>query len=439
MTFVCSRTIVTSVLLLAVAALELLCYGAAFAPRSQLQRFGTQRGSSYNSATALLARKKRRKNSNENDNDRDRILNNLVAKDNSKMREGASFDDQSTTGEPTTRTLSGGPSLIFEMARRMLVWDDELYQGLNDASRDGEEDKLLSTAISNNNVSTNAPRWRPSSLLQRSISNVNPAFRTSSPIMTSAGYAGILRRNSRKKMKPSMWRHTLRVYDKMADLEKITIDGEAKSKKKAIRRKTIHHEAALVAASKLAMWEEAIKIFRSVEEMPQTQIKRAEKAVVGIGDGSIATTFNGTDDDVQTTMITKTASTTVTDNMILSVISACVKGSKVRRIASVISPPVTNTTDSINATSVSVPRRIQRGPMRLLTIEERRRPLDQARDIILSMEVSGDLSFLSICIELCINFTLFARYAYTGKARHTTCCASYQSIGSGLYSSGPAF
>ena len=396
MAFVCSRTIVTSVkLLLAVAALKLLCYGAAFAPRSQLQRFGTQRGSSYNSATALLARKKRRTNSKEIDNDRDRILNNLVAKDNSKMRECASFGDQSTTtGEPTTRTLSGGPSLIFEMARRMLVWDDELYQGLNDASRDGEEDKLLSTAISNNNVSSNAPRWRPSSLLQRSISNVNPAFRTSSPIMTSAGYAGILRRNSRKKMKPSMWRHTLRVYDKMADLEKITIDGEAKSKKKAIRRKTIHHEAALVAASKLAMWEEAIKIFRSVEEMPQTQIKRAEKAVVGIGDGSIATIFNGTDDDVQTTMITKTASTTVTDNMILSVISACVKGSKVRRIASVISPPVTNTTDSINATSVSLPRQIQRGPMMLLTIEERRRPLDQARDIILSMEVSGDLSFL---------------------------------------------
>jgi hypothetical protein len=31
---------------------------------------------------------------------------------------------------------------------------------------------------------------------------------------------------------------------------------------------------------------------------------------------------------------------------------------------------------------------MSRGSMRLLTIEERRRPLDAARDILLSMEVS---------------------------------------------------
>ena len=43
--------------------------------------------------------------------------------------------------------------------------------------------------------------------------------------MTSAGYLGILRRNSRKKNKPSMWKHCLRVYNKMAELESIAGGG----------------------------------------------------------------------------------------------------------------------------------------------------------------------------------------------------------------------
>jgi hypothetical protein len=349
----------------------------------------------------LMAKKRRKRSASSRqesytDDDRDKILNDLIAKDVGARSGGSNLSSREMSpGEPT-RTLSGGPSLIFEMARRMLVWDDELYQGLNDASRDGE-DSLLSTALSDNaNSSMYAPRWRPSPLLQRSISNVNPAFRTSSPIMTSAGYAGILRRNSRKKMKPSMWRHTLRVYDKMADLEKITIDGKAaESKKKAIRRKTVHHEAALVAASKLGMWEEAIKIYRSVEELPPMQTKQS-KAVVGIGDGTTFVTreVNNTDDNADITRNSRRP-VAVTDNMVLSVISACVKGSNVRRTSSIITSPVMNTTITMNATefnsssvvSVSAPRP-KSGVMRLLSLDERRRPLDEARRILLSMEVS---------------------------------------------------
>lgn len=346
-----------------------------------ITRAGTHK-SSYQSAI-LLAKKKRKKSTSKSDSFDDDVDSLSESdRDSAKTYEDVSSEVQSNNSP--TRTLSGGPSLIFEMARRMLVWDDELYQGLNDASNDVYENKVLSNALSNTDgPSISAPRWRPSPLMQKGISNVNPAFRTSSPIMTSAGYAGILRRNSRKKMKPSMWRHALRVYDKMADLEKIKIEGDSQSKQKAIRRKTVHYEAALVAASKLAMWEEAIKIFRSVEEKPQTKIRRVERAVVGIGDGS-PRLLNNTHDE-QLIASVKTTST-VTDNMILSVISACIKGSKVKRTANITPSASANATSLLNATTTQVVR--QRGPTRLLSIEERRRPLDAARSIVFTMEVS---------------------------------------------------
>ena len=330
----------------------------------------------------LMAKKKSKRSSSRasyNDDDRDRILRDLAKRDGDRIiEESDATPGKLSSGEPT-RTLSGGPSLIFSMARRMLVWDDELYQGLNDASRDDEDERaILATALSNDSIT--APRWRPSTVLQKSISNVNPAFRTSSPIMTSAGYAAILRRNSRKKMKPSMWKHSLRVYEKMAQLEKIKIDGKSENKKRAIRRKTVHHEAALVAASKLGMWEEAINIYRNVEELPLMQTRKAPKAVVGIGDGTVAT-------PTKKTNIEKTSA--ITDNMILSVISACVKGSKVKRTVSLITNPAINETSSVNNTKTGT-------MMRLLSIEERRRPLDEVRDILLSIEVSSLLfaSFL---------------------------------------------
>lgn len=342
-------------------------------------------------ALVLDAKKKRKRSSTSKhesfiDDDRDKILSDLIAKDDGKrVRSSSVSSSELTSGEPA-RTLSGGPSLIFEMARRMLVWDDELYQGLNDASPDGDKGKLLSTALSGNaNPSINAPRWRPSPLLQRSISNVNPAFRTSSPIMTSAGYAGILRRNSRKKVKPSMWRHTLRVYDKMADLEKITIDGRSDSKKKAIRRRSVHHEAALVAASKLGAWEQAIKIYRDVEDMPISSNRKASMAVVGVGDGNT----NSSDSDALVSKNLRRISG-VTDNMILSVISACVKGSYVKRTTNMISFPAINTTNatSVGNNSNNFASCSSQRTVRTLTIEERRRPLDAAREILLSIEVS---------------------------------------------------
>ncbi|KAL7467673.1 hypothetical protein ACHAXS_007922 [Conticribra weissflogii] len=389
----------------------------------------------------IMAKKKRKKASD----DLGDLNDPLNAKGNPDHMEGKDGDSEinndkiSSNQIPKQTTLSGGPSLIFEMARRMLVWDDELYQGLNDAGSRGDFSADTSAAgnaktgidgISSQTTlslaafptsSSPLPRWRPNPILQQSISNINPSFRTSSPVMTNAGYAGILRRNSRKKKKPSMWRHCLRVYGKMEELEasndnewpdktsgvngrsrvqavNVTVAGGTasasgrKRKKPNIQRSTPHHEAALVAASKLGMWEEAVKIFYLVEQKSLSN-RHVENA-----------TSKGAN---------KMRRNVVTDNMVLSVISACVKGSRVKRTTSSVVVAEekkmdvevvvnANETDiNLNATVSDltnddnlqlepqfIPPVQSRIVMRTLSVEERRRPLDVARDIILSMEVS---------------------------------------------------
>jgi len=367
-------------------------------------------------------------------------------------------DASETEGVPKQTTLSGGPSLIFDMARRMLVWDDEMYESgmLNDAgSREGADEappssilptkQYLSTltsspssppplppSIPTNSSTSQLPRWRPTAIRRQSISNINPAFRTSSPIMTSAGYAGILRRNSRKKNKPSMWRHTLRVYSKMEELENeyeassgvnaATVGAKNEggipgvgsnrspamakpsgTKRKRIRLGTAHHEAALVAASKLGMWEEAIRIYRGVES--------------SVLNGAASESLSNTGGKL------RRGRSRITDNMILSVISACVKGSKVKRTASpayVVSDAanLANATNPTNATGSSseindgsnltyaqrmfftdAPASERPSPsqpmMRSLTAEERRKPLDLALDIVLTVEGKHDIPLVS--------------------------------------------
>mmetsp|Transcript_30831 Transcript_30831/g.65210 ORF Transcript_30831/g.65210 Transcript_30831/m.65210 type:complete len:407 (+) Transcript_30831:141-1361(+) len=91
------------------------------------------------------------------------------------------------------------------------------------------------------------------------------------------------------------------------------LDGTKRRKKKRIKRSTVHHEATLVAASKLGLWEEALLIFREVEHL-----------------ASIDASYNDTG-STNSQRRRRGGTTRVTDNMILSVISACVKGSRVKR------------------------------------------------------------------------------------------------------------
>lgn len=95
------------------------------------------------------------------------------------------------TGTPRRTTLSGGPSLIFEMARRMLVWDDELYESgtmLNDASSifsarspggggstpppPPPSSMSATRTRMRTAMSPPLPRWRPSGIRRQSVSDI---------------------------------------------------------------------------------------------------------------------------------------------------------------------------------------------------------------------------------------------------------------------------
>ena len=135
-------------------------------------------------------------------------------------------------------------------------------------------------------------------------------------------------------------------------LVNVVVSDGTNRKKKRIRRTTSHHEAALVAASKLGMWEEAFRIYRSVEQQQ--------------GGG-------------------------ITDNMILSVIGACVRRSSIKyaTISDENNPNVVGGGDDNRS-----PGR-HSGSMRTLTVEERRRPLDAARRILLSLEELHDIPLVA--------------------------------------------
>ena len=188
-----------------------------------------------------------------------------------------------------------------------------------------------------------------------------------------------------------MWKHTLRLYNRMAELERehvvpgvgytgtlspstsdqTNIDSNSIGARRMVRikRNTYHHEAALVAASKLGAWQEAVNIFRGVESMV-----------------SNTATSSSVEEDGSLRKVTNR----VTDNMVLAVISACCKGSKIKRTLSV-APASDNPGTESNTTNTSPSR-----PMiRLLTIDERRKPLDTAKNIILTMEPKHDIPLVS--------------------------------------------
>ena len=157
-------------------------------------------------------------------------------------------------------TYGGGTTMIMEMARRMLVWDDSERK------------------------SNNLPRWHPHS----GVSDVNPSFRTQSPIMNNQGYAMTIWRNVRKRNKPSMWRYALRTYDRMEEAA-----NDTRTSALRIERNQIHHEGALQACAKLGLWIQALEIFESVREE-------------GLEEGGVG----------------------VTDDMVFSLVKACVRGCK---------------------------------------------------------------------------------------------------------------
>jgi len=197
---------------------------------------------------------------------------------------------QTTPSKSIPKTMSGGPAQIFAMARKMLVWD-EGYQGNNDSSfsnNDGSDSDKYGDDVDDNMMPL--PRWHPIA----GISDENPSFRKKPPAMNSMGYAGSIRRNSRKRNSPSMWNYALRTYRRMDATTAIKYNGKSKALSKSsktlkIPKKAIHHESALVACSKLGLWQDALDIYTSVESSKKS---------------------------------------TITNHMVLALIKACVRGSK---------------------------------------------------------------------------------------------------------------
>mmetsp|Transcript_3730 Transcript_3730/g.7133 ORF Transcript_3730/g.7133 Transcript_3730/m.7133 type:complete len:560 (-) Transcript_3730:86-1765(-) len=281
-------------------------------------------------------------NNYDDDNDNDNESDDMSDDDTAVNQEGtleqpsSLQEEQSTdpTGQDTNlqQTIRGGPSMIFAMARRMLVWDDEDYQAgrvLNDASSNKSTPRGGGTKVKV------LPRWHP----HDGIADANPNFRTQSPVMNNKGYGATIQRNSRKNNKPGLWRHAYRTYVKMRDIEldqqlqqqqqqqreiletsssssssssgsssssttnNITRSRRYPSKIK-IKRENRHFQAALVACAKLGLWKEAIFILREMEEMQEK-------------DPSSSTTTNYQKHGI-----------IIDEYIIMSVIKACIRGMK---------------------------------------------------------------------------------------------------------------
>jgi hypothetical protein len=307
---------------------------------------------------------------------------------NNKQKEDEEepIPNQENLQEPL-KTISGGTSEIFSMARRMMVWNED-FGYPSDASSSSSTTLSSSSSVSQDDLSPNdktsssetiasiasaasstptttttrktkpLPRWHP----HEGIADSNPSFRSKPPLMNNKGYAMLIRRNSRKRNKQSLWRHAYRTYNKMKSIEeeqKKQMDGDGTGKGKGkvtskllIVRHVIHFEAALVSCAKLGLWREALSIYQDVVNIMEEQKDMDLNKIQYVQTTELATIRR------------RVPKIIVTDNIILSLVSACVKGAKCK----------------VNHNTAEF---------------DKREPLDAARDVLLSMEERYDIPLVS--------------------------------------------
>jgi len=301
-------------------------------------------------------------------------------------------------------TSTGGPSTMFEMARRMLVWDDQDYQlgrVLNDSSQAQEaqaaqdqaqsqsqpqSDIIPSSSSPSKKKTTVTPRWHP----HEGIADSNPNFRTNSPIMNNRGYEKTIMRNARKNNKPSLWRHGYRTYVKMRDVELLQQMQALQQKKKMttstlkIKRENTHFQGALIACAKLGLWREAIFIYQEMLDIQlDIQIEQnSNQLVTNISppvDSSTSASVSASASASTATPKRRTRKPIIIDQyMILSIIRACIRGMKYR---------------------------VQHGE----NIEQRREPLDAAQEILRNMQEKHSLPPSTMQVN-----ALASAYQYVG-------------------------
>mmetsp|Transcript_14480 Transcript_14480/g.17609 ORF Transcript_14480/g.17609 Transcript_14480/m.17609 type:complete len:493 (-) Transcript_14480:18-1496(-) len=263
--------------------------------------------------------------------------------------------------EKPLETIQGGSSEIFLMARRMIEWNQ--VDNSSPTTTSTTTGEAIGGTVSNNKTRQNVlPRWHP---FDGGVSDANPSFRSKSPTMNNKGYANLIRRNSRKRSKASLWRHAYRTYNKMKkvelqqreDMEKGIVDGKI-----TIQRQVPHFEAALVACAKLGLWREALVIYKEVVDF-ENQRKEASSSS-SMNQVSTSTTSSIAEFSSASSARRKLmAKIVVTDNMILSIVSACVRGAKSR--------------------------------IKTHTPEEQRVPLDAVREILLFLEHKHGIPLVS--------------------------------------------
>ena len=227
------------------------------------------------------------------------------------------LDPFEATGEQELMTtLGGGTALMFEMIRASVA---EL-QSVKPASVQQEGRQQRMSAYDENVL----PRWRP----YDGVSNANFQFRTAAPDMNNEGFARSIWRNLRKRNKPSLWQNALRIYDRMSELE--AVEGSE------IRRCNIHFEGAMLACAKLGLWQRALEIYHYVyqteQEIQQSRYPRA-------GANASSTQSSSSVIGGKTKQFTKQSpkeklrmrrDVKISDDMILSLIKACVRASHQR-------------------------------------------------------------------------------------------------------------
>jgi hypothetical protein len=258
---------------------------------------------------------------------------------------------QATGQNELFKTLAGGPALIFEMARKLV--EDSDYNKRTTTSSSTIKYTTTPSSSETRQQQSQQRRWYPHS----GISDVNPSFRTQSPAMNNQGFRNSIWRNVRKRNKPSLWKLALRTYDRMA-----IVEGDPNFPQ--IQRSNIHHEGAMQACAKLGLWQRALEIYHYVyqqemgeiegnngngngninrqqqqpqleeqEQLTQTQKKSQKKPSKNKIQSTLGGGRNGgklSTKNSKTNERTKKGSVYVTDDMVLSLVRATVRASRLR-------------------------------------------------------------------------------------------------------------
>jgi tetratricopeptide (TPR) repeat protein len=233
------------------------------------------------------------------------------------------FEQNSSSEDPfgsaPLRPLEGGANLIFEMARKYLI---DFEKEVNEDERAAAQGEISSSSKHQGGSSIAPvkqrrkilPRWHP----HNGISDLNPKFRTQAPVMNNVGYAKSIWRNVRKRNKPSLWRNALRTYDRMKIMEEQDTQSSLN-----IYRSDIHHEGAMLACAKLGLWQRALEIYHEIyeQELENQEYQRMlQQKQLNLNSESTKNPER----------IRKRNRVRVTDNMVVSLVRACCRASRLK-------------------------------------------------------------------------------------------------------------